>query len=148
MIFTRVEKLLITGILGSLTVGGVAGIVQANSTLQASNQRSSSAPAAATNAIQFYGQTPQPNQLRKGYVVFQQQDSQVVGAYYQPRSEFSCFVGDLENRRLDVDLLSPQGQKRDEAQILLSTLHDLDSPDANARRILGVCRQQMLQSFR
>lgn len=149
MAFTYISnKLLIASVIGVLAAVGVADTGQADPTLQASNQRPSTLPAATTSAIQFYGQVPQPNQLRQGYVVFQQQDNQVVGAYYHPRSEFSCFVGDLEDRQLDVDLMSPQGQKWDDAQILLSKLHALDAPDANAKRILGVCRQETLQSQR
>ncbi|WP_066377262.1 hypothetical protein [Anabaena sp. CA = ATCC 33047] len=48
------------------------------------------------DGVYLYGQSPQPNQLGQGYVVFQKRQGKIVGALYMPRSEFSCFQGTLD----------------------------------------------------
>ena len=48
------------------------------------------------DGIYLYGQSPQPNQLGQGYVLFQRQQGKVTGALYMPQSEFSCFEGTLD----------------------------------------------------
>lgn len=125
------------GVASLLAMGGGIDIVQANPTVHAFNQ-----PLNPTSEIQIYGQVPQPNQIQKGYIVYQRFGDQVIGAAYQPRSEFDCFVGDLKNHRLDIDFLSPQGQTNYAAQIELSDLHNLNTPSADDKRILNTCLQQ------
>ncbi len=101
----------------------------------------------SSEKIYVYGQVPRPNALRKGYVVFQKTEDKVVGAYYQPFSEFSCFMGDLENRELDVDFVSLQGDKLSEAQIALSNLHRLQTPGEVDRKVMNACRREVPQSL-
>jgi hypothetical protein len=48
------------------------------------------------DGVYLYGQSPQPNQIGQGYVVFQKRQGRIVGALYMPRSEFSCFQGTLD----------------------------------------------------
>jgi hypothetical protein len=52
------------------------------------------------NGIYLYGESPQPNKIGRGYIIFDKQKSNVVGALYIPGSEFSCFYGTI----------SPSGQ--------------------------------------
>lgn len=125
------------GVTSLLAVGGGIDIVQANPSLQAFSQSLN-----ATNEIQIYGQVPQPQQMRKGYLVFQQYGDRVIGATYQPLSEFSCFVGELKNHQLDINYLSPLGQEPYATQIPLSNLHNLNTPSADDKRMLNTCLQQ------
>ncbi|MBR8839028.1 MAG: hypothetical protein DSM106950_34760 [Stigonema ocellatum SAG 48.90 = DSM 106950] len=47
------------------------------------------------NGVYLYGQSPKPDQLGQGYIVFEKQQGKVVGALYIPGSEYSCFNGTL-----------------------------------------------------
>nr|WP_242053486.1 hypothetical protein [Nostoc parmelioides] len=48
------------------------------------------------DGIYLYGQSPQPDQIGQGYVLFKKQQGRLVGALYMPNSEFSCFQGKLD----------------------------------------------------
>lgn len=47
------------------------------------------------NGVYLYGQSSQPGQMGQGYIVFQKQQTNVVGALYIPGSEFNCFYGTI-----------------------------------------------------
>ena len=47
------------------------------------------------DGIYLYGQSPKPNQLGQGYIIFQKQQNKVTGALYMPQSEFNCFQGTI-----------------------------------------------------
>ncbi|MEH2114612.1 hypothetical protein [Nostoc sp.] len=49
----------------------------------------------AQDGIYLYGQSPKPNQLGQGYIIFQKQQDKVTGALYMPHSEFNCFQGTI-----------------------------------------------------
>ncbi len=134
----RLFKIVLAVGLSSLSFS-TASMVDAEPILKAAVR----SEASSSGKIYVYGQVPRPNALRKGYVVFQKTEDKVVGAYYQPYSEFSCFVGDLENRELDVDFLSFQGDKQSEAQISLSNLHRLQTPGATDQKVINACRQEI-----
>jgi hypothetical protein len=90
----------------------------------------------------LYGETPQPNQVSKGYVVFQIQKGKVVGAIYSPNSEFSCFTGSQKNNTLDVKSVEAGESKIGTSKINLSRLHQIKSISANEQRIISVCQQE------
>ncbi|MCC5640553.1 hypothetical protein LC593_32935 [Nostoc sp. CHAB 5844] len=48
------------------------------------------------DGVYLYGQSPTPNQIGQGYIVFQKQRGKVTGALYMPSSEFSCFQGTID----------------------------------------------------
>ncbi|MGB7415175.1 MAG: hypothetical protein WA902_13305 [Thermosynechococcaceae cyanobacterium] len=145
MIFSHSFKLYQTLLAAAIAVtAGDTAAVRANSSVEASDQYAVSTPM-AKSVVQLYGQVPKANQSQQGYFVFQQDGDQVVGAYYQPRSEFDCFVGNINNNVLDVDILSAFEEERMTEQISLSTLHSLDSPSADDEQILNVCRQQAIE---
>ncbi|AVH73191.1 hypothetical protein [Nostoc sp. 'Lobaria pulmonaria (5183) cyanobiont'] len=47
------------------------------------------------DGIYLYGQSPKPNQLGQGYIIFQKQQDKVRGALYMPESELNCFQGTI-----------------------------------------------------
>ena len=49
------------------------------------------------DGVYLYGQSPKPNQLGQGYIIFQKQQDKVTGALYMPHSEFNCFQGTLNS---------------------------------------------------
>ncbi|MDJ0697910.1 hypothetical protein [Mastigocoleus sp. MO_188.B34] len=63
------------------------------------------------DGVYLYGQSPQPGQLGKGYIIFERKHGIVTGALYMPSSEFSCFRGALrENGRLAMTVNAYPGE--------------------------------------
>lgn len=115
------------------------------------------------DGIYLYGQTPQPNQLGQGYVVFHKQQGKVVGALYMPSSEFSCFRGTLNKSgelAMTVTTTPDAGISSDVAttskiptfsgdeepvnyahSLTLKDYHQIQSISSNDRRLLQMCSQ-------
>ncbi len=114
------------------------------------------------DGIYLYGQSPKPNQLGQGYVLFQKQQDKVIGALYMPNSEFSCFQGTLDrsgelamtvHSSPDEDSLTQvatsNGVPRingDEPitydySVALQDYHQLKSISVSDRRMLQMCNQ-------
>ena len=58
----------------------------------------------------LYGQTSEPQQNGKEYLVFQANQGKVVGAMYLPNSEYSCFYGTLDSRQMNLTVANPYEQ--------------------------------------
>ena len=54
------------------------------------------------SGIYLFGQSSKPEQVGQEYVVFEAQGGKVVGAFYMPSSEFSCFYGTLDNNQMNL----------------------------------------------
>jgi hypothetical protein len=113
------------------------------------------------DGVYLYGQSPQPNQLGQGYIVFQKRQNQVMGALYMPSSEFSCFQGNIESSgELAMTVTAPgEGGLEQVAtantlpkldpdepmtyaySVALQDYHKLNSVSDNDRRILQMCNQ-------
>ncbi|MBD2078953.1 hypothetical protein [Leptolyngbya sp. FACHB-17] len=76
--------------------------------------RLAATPDSATlpNGIYLYGNSPKPNQVAQNYIVLERHNGKVVGAFYSPQSEFTCFTGDIEGTQLDVEEQIPEASKR------------------------------------
>jgi hypothetical protein len=116
------------------------------------------------NGVYLYGQSQKPEQIGKGYIVFEQQQGKVVGAMYMPRSEFSCFNGTVDSRgKLAMTVTGYPGDKSptqvattstiprlmdDEPStyaysVALQNYYPLDNVSASDRRILQMCKNQL-----
>ncbi len=58
------------------------------------------------DGIYLYGQSSEPAQIGHEYVVFELRQDKVVGAFYLPQSEFSCFEGTLRSGKLSLTIAS------------------------------------------
>lgn len=115
------------------------------------------------DGIYLYGQSSAPNQLGQGYIVFQKQQGQVIGALYMPNSEFSCFQGTIANSgELAMTVRSSPGEvgaiqvsttsripqlTNDDSityaySVALQDYRPLKTISANDRKILQMCNQQ------
>ncbi len=128
--------------IASLVVGTLAfvSLEIPQTRLQAQPNQSISAVPKADGSY-LYGETPQPNQLTKAYVVFQRQKGKVVGAIYSPNSEFSCFTGSQTNNTLDVKSVETGELHKRVAKINLSSLHQIKAFSATEQRIISACKQ-------
>jgi hypothetical protein len=110
----------------------------------------------------LYGQSPTPNLLGQGYIVFQKRQNRVLGALYMPNSEFSCFQGTIaKSGELAMTVKSSPGEVGareistasriprlvdDESvsyaySVTLKDYHRLNGLSANDQQILQMCRQ-------
>ena len=111
----------------------------------------------------LYGQSSTPNELGQGYILFQKQQSKIIGALYVPHSEFSCFQGTLaKSGELAMTVKSSPGEvgamevsakttvpkiSDDEStnyvhSISLQDYQQLNSVSANDREMLQMCKQE------
>ena len=111
----------------------------------------------------LYGQSSTPNELGQGYILFQKQQSKIIGALYVPQSEFSCFQGTLaKSGELAMTVKSSPGEvgvmevstastipKVNENEfttypysVTLQDYHQLSSVSSNDREILQICQQE------
>jgi hypothetical protein len=60
------------------------------------------------DGIYVFGQTSQPEEIGKEYLVFEARDSQVIGGFYMPASEYSCFRGTIKEDQIDLTFVDPQ----------------------------------------
>ncbi len=102
---------------------------------------------ALPNGVYLYGNSPQPNQLLRNYVVFEQHNGQVVGAFYSPQSDFTCFTGAVQGTRLEVAAMAPE-QPPYEVNAQLSQLNALPTISENDQRILSTCKQATISLAR
>lgn len=121
--------------LTSGSLGTVAGAVQPQ-------QSNSVKLDLLADGTYLYGEAPQPDQIGKGYVLFNHQQGKVIGALYYPQSEFDCFIGSLENNTLDVESIGAYDSEVVRQKMNLSDLHQIETISANDQRILSVCRQE------
>lgn len=93
--------------------------------------------------LYLYGQSQQPNQIQQGYVVFEQFGNTVVGASYYPRSEFQCFIGNLNQQSEVVTgvILASMQMEQAPINIDLSPLHQFEQLSQNDQRMLTACKQ-------
>jgi hypothetical protein len=52
------------------------------------------------DGVYLYGRAPQPQQIGQEYMVFELHQGRVIGAFYLPYSEFSCFSGKINSGEL------------------------------------------------
>jgi hypothetical protein len=117
------------------------------------------------DGVYLYGQSPSPNQIGQGYIVFKKQQGRVIGALYMPRSEFSCFQGTIDKSgelamtvtgsqtevgRSDLATTSTIPSISDDQfnnyahSVALQDYHPITSVSRNDRRILQMCQSSEL----
>jgi hypothetical protein len=102
---------------------------------------SSTKSASLTDGTYLYGETTEPNQIGKAYLVLQRQRRDIVGALYYPNSEFSCFTGKQKNNMVSGKSLSYNKAKTENMKINLSNFHQIKLISDNDQRILSFCKQ-------
>jgi hypothetical protein len=105
-----------------------------------------------------YGESPLPDVVGKEYLVFEKLGNKTIGAFYLPRSEFSCFYGNFKGSELNLTLIDGYDGKQYNYALALNSgrLTAKDSPmmgtptyqplvklSNNDRRILGICKVQL-----
>ncbi|RCJ18301.1 hypothetical protein A6770_06940 [Nostoc minutum NIES-26] len=147
----------------------VKAVTTTSTAMVVDNQKATKEPGVKPRAnfptkdgVYLYGQSPQPNQLGQGYVLFQKQQGKVTGALYMPQSEFSCFQGTLDKSgelAMTVTGSPDESNSNDVAtanrlpsfnedelntyaySVALQDYHRLNSISTNDQRMLQMCNQ-------
>jgi len=132
----------------------------------AQTRNTTAASANLNNGVYLYGQSAKAEEIGKEYVVFEVRNGRVIGAVYQPRSEFNCFHGTLQAQRLNVTMVDPMVETADSTppekqpatrvaavgdyrgidqvsvpySVKLQDYRQIANVSANDKRILGMCK--------
>jgi hypothetical protein len=111
-----------------------------------------------TNGIYLYGESDRPDIVGKEYIIFETINNKTLGAFYLPRSEFSCFYGQFKGSRLNVTLIDALDRQKYHFTLSLNShgltaskqpmmgepsYQSLDKISTNDRRILATCKLQL-----
>ncbi len=122
----------LTLVLGGLGILG--SVVEAQ-------QNQSVRPSQLANGTYLYGETPQPDQVGKGYVVFAYQSGKVRGAFYYPLSEFDCFTGSMQDNTLRVQSVGAGDPELKPVAVDLMQMYQIQPVREGDYRILSTCEQ-------
>lgn len=124
-------------------------------------------PVLLENGLYLFGQSPQRDQNGVTYAVLSINNNRTVGAFYQPRSVFNCFSGQVRPDRLTLDVVDAYTQtvhpyavsitpdtslvadKSTEAAYTLdgfyqiSKYHRIESLTAQDAEILAICQADL-----
>jgi hypothetical protein len=141
-------------IVSAMTQAAIAPIVL----LQAQASPAVMQSQSMADGVYLYGQSPNPEQIGSAYMVFQVNNSQVVGAFYMPYSSFDCFNGDLQTNQLALTVVSSEEQAAYPyavalqpgsniasangaiAPLRLEGYHRISTLSRNDRRLLAACQ--------
>ena len=65
---------------------------------------------ALADGTYLFGQSPDPNVIGSAYAVFSVEGNRTVGAFYQPRSSYDCFYGEVSSTSLAVNVVDSYSQ--------------------------------------
>lgn len=133
----------------------------AAATVPASESSMEAATKQLHNGTYLYGQSSKPEQIGKEYLVFEGRDGKVIGAYYMPFSEFSCFYGTVNANQMDLNVIDPYGESTyshsialqpnslvaSNREIGLQGYQPLATISNNDQQILRVCRDKYQQQI-
>lgn len=92
------------------------------------------------DGVYLYGESPEPEQIQKTYLVFEVRRGLTVGAIYMPSSSFDCFYGNAGTQQLKLTIVNSYEQNSYNFSIPLKEFHAIASVSSNDSRILGVCK--------
>ena len=108
--------------------------------------------------VYLYGESDRPDVVGKEYIIFETIGTKTVGAFYLPRSEFSCFHGRFSGSKLNITLFDTYDQQKYKFSLALNpngltaskqpmmgtpTYQPLGKITNNDRQILDTCKVQL-----
>lgn len=92
---------------------------------------SSASVAHFPDGVYFYGESPEPDRLGEGYMVFEARQHKLVGALFLPRSSFDCFYGQVGPNHLGMTVIDSYDRTLHPYQMALEPVAIASSPDAH-----------------
>jgi hypothetical protein len=146
-------------ILATLVSHTTAAADNTNAMVASSSSRVSVPP--TTNGVYLYGESDRPDVIGKEYMVFETIGTKTIGAFYLPKSEFSCFSGKFKGSRLNITLIDAFDLKQYKLTLALNlygltaskqpmmgepTYQPLGNVSSNDLQILKACKLQLQNS--
>lgn len=98
------------------------------------------------NGTYLYGESPRPDDVHQGYVLFEVKNSQVTGALFMPHSSFDCFQGTLNHTTLDLVVEDSYEAFSYPVSLDLHQYYALPQVDSVQREMLGICQDSLAQT--
>jgi hypothetical protein len=141
--------------LTSIVIAVLATLIGNSPALADNPTRATVAPA---GGVYLYGESDKPDVIGKEYIVFETIGTKTIGAFYLPRSEFSCFYGQFRGAQLNVTLIDTFDRQKYNFTLALNSnglraskqpmmgepnYQPLGKISDNDRRILNSCKLQL-----
>ncbi len=114
------------------------------------------------DGVYLYGESAKPNELGKGYFVFESKQGKVIGALYMPSSSFDCASGSFQGNQLALTVRNSYDRSTNPfaialernttvaaggnsvmAPVGLQGFHKIDQLSEMDQRILKVCKTEL-----
>jgi hypothetical protein len=92
------------------------------------------------DGVYLYSNAQQTGETQKEYFVFRLQDKQVIGAFYMPNSSFDCFRGSLDDRQLNLKVMTSYEQEAYDYSVSLNAYHALDQVSSTDQNMIKTCQ--------
>lgn len=99
------------------------------------------------NGIYFYGKSPERDKLGVEYLIFKVQNNQLIGTFYMPQSEFSCFSGQVEQDKISLAIMDTYDNSIYPYSIALENQSPLASEGENLVRNLGLSGFNQIEKY-
>jgi hypothetical protein len=95
------------------------------------------------HGISIYTESPNTQAANQGYIIFEKRGETLVGAFYYPQSEFSCFTGHQKNQSLEILALPGYQEPMSSFSISLNELTSVSEIGETEKQTLAACRQDV-----
>jgi hypothetical protein len=143
---SSVTKVCFTGLLiSAILTSGFTPLAQAKPSEALATSRSSLA-----NGTYLYGESDQPGETGREYVVFENQGGEVIGAVFLTNSEYSCFSGKVNPYQLDVAVVDGYDSSVRPYAVSLESMPGTTTTGLEYRSVqkIGSQEKNLLQSCR
>jgi hypothetical protein len=90
------------------------------------------------DGVYLYGQSAKPDQVGKGYFVFEVKQGNVVGALYMPRSSFDCTAGKFQGDQLALTVVNSYDRTTNPFEIALERTSNVAAESNPAFQDIGL----------
>ncbi|NJN21048.1 MAG: hypothetical protein HC812_07505 [Leptolyngbya sp. RL_3_1] len=108
-------------VLLALSLGLLANALPMGTEIATASTPPTAEAAPLADGVYLYGESPQPDERGKTYLVMAVQAGQAVGAFYQLDSSFDCFHGQVTANRIDMTIVNSYDQAAYPYEVALAT---------------------------
>ena len=94
--------------------------------------------------ISLYSETAHPNATNQGYIIFEKRGETLIGAFYYPQSEYSCFTGHQAGQNLEILSLPSYQEPMSSFSLSLNDMQAVSEIGASEQQTLAACRQNVI----
>jgi len=93
---------------------------------------------ALPDGVYLYGQSAQPDQIGKGYFVFEAKRGKVIGALYMPSSSFDCTLGQFEQSQLALTVVNSYDRTTNPFEIALERDYNVAAGSNSSKPVVSL----------